>query len=268
MTTNNKSINLLWTGGLDSSFRLLELLLIQKKSVQPYYVYDRRRSSMSMELKAMEKIRELIFEKDQNCEKLLMPTIFKELSEIKPNTSITQTYQRVYSDYSIGIQNEWLARFAEETNITDLELSIEARVNVTHPFNGVVLANLDTEKDGDYYNYKLQNNPSYPDLSLFKNFRFPLIKRTKTQMLKIAKEHDFMDILQHSWFCHSPVNQKPCGICKPCTIAIGEGLWKRIPVYGLFRYIKVHTIRPLIYKDLQSGKKEFTLPLKRILRMN
>lgn len=246
MNSEPKSVNLLWTSGLDSTFRLLELLFIQKKIVQPYYILDRSRKSLEMEIRAMEKIREEIYKKDPNCKLLLKPNITKELSTIKDNQTITETYKRVYSEFSIGAQNEWLAKFAEETQIDDLELSIESRVNFTHPFNKVVIENLETEVEGSFYNYKLKKNPTYEGLSLFKNFKFPLIKKTKVEMLRIAKENGFLDILNHTWFCHSPVKEKPCGICKPCRIAIGEGLWKKIPIEGLIRNFKVYKIRPLV----------------------
>ena len=35
--SNKKKINIFWTGGYDSTFRLCYLLIMEKKIVQPYY---------------------------------------------------------------------------------------------------------------------------------------------------------------------------------------------------------------------------------------
>jgi NAD(P)-dependent dehydrogenase (short-subunit alcohol dehydrogenase family) len=38
--------------------------------------------------------------------------------------------------------------------------------------------------------------------------------------------HRLMDM---TWFCHRPVNGKPCGACAPCVYTIEEGLAWRVP---------------------------------------
>ena len=44
-----KPINLFWTGGWDSTYRLLYLLIVEKKYVQPYYIIDLTRKSEFIE---------------------------------------------------------------------------------------------------------------------------------------------------------------------------------------------------------------------------
>src|SRR5688572_7249740 len=117
MFTMEKPINLLWTSGWDSTFRLLELLLVHKRYIQPYYVIDRTRKSLEFELKAMEKIKSLVFKKDPQTKRLLQSTVFKELPEIKPNIIISEQYKRLAAIEHLGIQYEWLPRFAEEMKI-------------------------------------------------------------------------------------------------------------------------------------------------------
>jgi len=51
-------VNLLWTGGWDSTFRLLYLVFVEKRRVQPYYIVDTERRSTLNELKTMHLIRE------------------------------------------------------------------------------------------------------------------------------------------------------------------------------------------------------------------
>lgn len=51
---------LLWTGGWDSTFRLLSLLLGEQREVQPYYIIDslRYRPAVPAEREAMRLIRQ------------------------------------------------------------------------------------------------------------------------------------------------------------------------------------------------------------------
>src|SRR5687768_6748698 len=107
-----KPVNLLWTSGADSTFRLMELLLIQKRIVQPYYIIDRTRRSLDFEINAMERIKQQVLKKDPETKKLLLPTIYKELSQIKPYPGITAMYKRLAAIDHLGVQYEWLPRFA------------------------------------------------------------------------------------------------------------------------------------------------------------
>src|SRR5690606_2439399 len=68
-----------------------------------------------------------------------------------------------------------------------------------------------------------------PDLELFRRFRFPLLPMTKLDMERVARENDFLDLMEMTWFCHTPVNGKPCGGCLPCQFAIAEGMARRVP---------------------------------------
>ena len=49
-------VNLLWTGGWDSTFRLLQLLLLHRVAVAPHYLEDPTRASTQIELETMARI--------------------------------------------------------------------------------------------------------------------------------------------------------------------------------------------------------------------
>lgn len=55
MIHNQQTVNILWTGGWDSSYRMVELSrrLVQ---VQPIYVYGEGRASEKYEIRAMNRI--------------------------------------------------------------------------------------------------------------------------------------------------------------------------------------------------------------------
>ena len=72
-TTKSDLIYLFWTGGYDSTFRLCELLIIEKKKVQPIYIYYNLdsikttdfwvRKNRSNEIKSMNKIKSILYKK-------------------------------------------------------------------------------------------------------------------------------------------------------------------------------------------------------------
>ena len=53
-------------------------------------------------------------------------------------------------------------------------------------------------------------------LKTFSRFVLPLMAYTKKDMHQIAKKHNFDDILQKTWSCWYPRNNKPCGRCVMC----------------------------------------------------
>src|SRR5688572_22265978 len=54
---------LLWTGGWDSTFRLLQLLLAQRLPVEPLYLLDDTRASSKVEIATVERLRAAIGER-------------------------------------------------------------------------------------------------------------------------------------------------------------------------------------------------------------
>ncbi|MGB9693260.1 MAG: hypothetical protein ACPLYF_00285, partial [Fervidobacterium sp.] len=78
-------VNLLWSGGWDSTFRLLYLVFVEKRCVQPFYVLDTERASVLNELKAMRVIREEIAKKNPPIADLIKPTIIVSVHDIKPD---------------------------------------------------------------------------------------------------------------------------------------------------------------------------------------
>ncbi len=224
-------INLLWTGGWDSTFQLLQLLIIYKKPVQPYYLIDEERKSTSMEIKTMTQIKNYIKKKYPHTEKLLYPTQYFSVNDILTNIEITSAYQELLKYTRVGTQYEYLARFCKQNDIKDMQLSIQEHIkpDPTHfNINSLVAKNTCPYQDVYIIDPKFKKMNEY---LLFQYFSFPLIKLTKIQMLKVSKKNNFEKIMKMTWFCHNPTrNKRPCGICKPCIIAIDEDFGWRIPV--------------------------------------
>lgn len=247
-----KAVNLLWTSGWDSTYRLLELLLVHKRPVQTYYLFDRNRHSYPMEVEAMEKIKTLARKKAPQVDQLWLPTLFKEVSEIKPNERITQQYQQILSIKRIGSQYEWLACFADEMGIDDLELCVDMRTPGF--FTSYVKPRLVPIPEGSSYNYRLEDNPDNPVLKLFGYFRFPVQDYLKLDLQELAIKHGYIDIMEHTWFCHYPIRKQPCGICTPCKVTMEHGMRRRIPFFSQIRNFVHYRVKPPIRKLLKPNK--------------
>ncbi len=259
--TNNPKkstpINLLWTGGWDSTFRLLELLIIEKKSVQPYYIVDHERASTLYEMKAMQTIKEILFIKFPETQELLFPTITQRRNQIKPNKEITQKWKQFYKEIKLGSQYDWIPRFAEEQGLYDLELGHEKPYK-PRPLDEIIDPNI----IGEGHECRVTSNPTRPMVTLFKYFRFPIYFVTKAKMERISRENDFFDIMQNVWFCHRPrSNGTPCEFCRPCRVAKKSGFSHGLPPSNWLRdqYLK------LCYK-VSSAWDQCLHILKRISR--
>lgn len=107
------NINLLWTGGWDSTFQLLQLLLKYKSQVSPYYLIDANRSSTGKEILTMKEIKEYLFTEYPHTKSLLDSIQYINVEDIPLDENITNAYNSILKDDQLGIQYEWLARLCE-----------------------------------------------------------------------------------------------------------------------------------------------------------
>ncbi len=85
--------NLLWTGGWDSTFQLLQLLLVQRRQVTSFYLIDAERPSTGVELQTMKRIKERILKNYPHTRELLQPTRFFAAADVAPDVEITAAFQ-------------------------------------------------------------------------------------------------------------------------------------------------------------------------------
>ena len=220
---------LLWTGGWDSTFRLLQLLLVERRGVRPYYIIDRAqyRPAVPAERHAMELIREWVTGLYPDAAAGLRPTIECAFHDIAPNPRITSAYERSLKSGFIGGQYEWLARFCAQHGIDDMELAIHRDDKARELIEDLIdtsRTRLDPRFAGD------------GRYELFRYFRFPLFDMSKLEMRDEARRAGFEEIMAYTWFCHRPINGEPCGVCNPCVYTIQEGLAERISARGMRRY--------------------------------
>src|SRR5690606_14755910 len=146
----------------------------------------------------------------------IMPLILKKVSELEPDEEISTAYQRLYKETKLGSQFDWLARFANSD--PGLELSLEKSewsrsYNCISTFGRVKLVD-----KGILSYYIIDKEHSSDELiKVFGNFHFPyqLFHITKLDEIKITKKMGYGTTVNKTWFCHSPINNKPCGLCNP-----------------------------------------------------
>lgn len=240
-----QNVHLLWTGGWDSTYRLLEAALLQRRTVQPHYLVDHPpRPSTDAELGAMERIRAGAIELDGSVRDRILPSIVEHRTEVPKNESLRQAYKAVLKQVYIGGQYVWLAEYALAKGIR-LELAIHVDDRAHEAIEDHVA--LSEDENEDLRTYSIREGDDSPNALLFRQFQFPILRLSKLDMQAKAAEHGYSHLLEETWFCHTPRGGKPCGLCAPCQFAIQEGLGRRVPTdrrllyHVLYPYLRART---------------------------
>jgi len=214
MKYTSDTVHLLWTGGWDSTYRLLYLLR-EGKQVQPHYIIDPLRSSVEHELRAMEAIREHASKEGEKLPGALLPTEISEKASSVQSRKVQKAYNAIVKTMYIGDQYMWLADYCEARGIEGMEIGVEE--------NPIIL--------------KAVNSVGYPYTEIFGKFYFPILSTSKLDMKEWAEATETLPLLELTWFCHRPTaNAEPCGTCHPCEVAIMGGMGYRLPSRSRVRY--------------------------------
>lgn len=231
------TINILWTGGWDSTFRILQLS-DKDVVIQPFYLKDNRQSE-EFELNAIKSItNEILSLKSTLCQ--INDIITLNTSDIEEDKQITDAYNQILEKSFFGSQYDWLARFAKKIN--NLELTIhkdDKAFDIIKMYGNIIEISDDVK--GNYF--KIDTSTSSKELiRLFENFHFPILNYSKLEMKKTAEINGYLHIMNKTWFCYRPVDGQPCGECNPCIYTIEEGLRYRFSKQAIKRYYRNKTI--------------------------
>ncbi len=214
MRNEAETVHLLWTGGWDSTYRLLQLLS-QGKQVQPHYLVDHGRPSSDYELRAMEAIRARIHKNTEKLPGTLLSTEISEKMSSVQSKRIREAYSDIVKKMYIGDQYMWLADYCETRGIEVMEIGIEENPIIS----------------------KAVNSTGYPYTEIFGKFRFPILSTSKLEMKEWAEATGTLPIMELTWFCHRPTARaEPCGRCHPCEVTIEGGMDYRLPLRARVRY--------------------------------
>ena len=223
--TAEDPVQLLWTGGWDSSFRLIHLMHHSEAVVQPWYIIDERRNSIGREVHAMRAIREALVERNPAFGPRMLPTRFVAREQIGQDDEVTEQFRRLAERIRVGVQYGYLGRFAKQHGLT-LELSMHDK---NHGLGRAVYPH--TEAVETPYGRVLRLKRDAPaTLDLFRPYLFPLLGLSKLEMGREARKDGYEHLLELTWFCHTPRGGRPCGRCRPCQQVIQGRMHHRMPI--------------------------------------
>ena len=222
-----KSVKLLWTGGWDSTFRLLQLLLRDRTRVAPYYLEDRTRPSTDTEIDTMERIARRLAEDFPHTRELLQPIRRAAVADIAVDADIANALRDIRRRSFIGSQYAWLPAFCREHALDGMELGVHVDDKVQALLRGLVV---EVEHPAGFRSVRVDPaRAGSPEHILFGAFGFPLFRVDKRDIERQSRAAGWDGIMEMTWFCHRPVHGKPCGLCAPCVYTIEEGLARRVP---------------------------------------
>ncbi len=228
-----------WTGGWDSTFRVVDLVLHEGQTVLPFYVIDEGRQSLTQEIDTLFHIHNLVSEQAHRGS--LLPIVFFRADQAQRDNELREKFQALQRKRGIGEQYVWLAEITKEHGLDGIEMCVQ------HNEDFFFLAGSRNPGTEGYGATPLR--PGLPEdspESLFNLFSFPTLGISKREMAALAAERGFTKVLEHSWFCHMPTRSgNPCGFCVPCRMTASKGLSQRLP--------RSARTRGLIIRALEHG---------------
>lgn len=221
-------VHLLWTGGWDSTFRLLQLLLLHRVVVVPHYLADATRASTQVELRTMARIRERIAGEHPHARALLRPLRVASAQDLVPDAAVLEALREIRARRYIGDQYAWLPAYCRRQAIDAMELGVHVDDKVQALLRAHVVA---FEHPAGFRSLRVDpRSAGTAEHVLFGDFSFPLFAIDKRGIDRAAADAGWGGIMDLTWFCHTPVRGRPCGLCAPCIYTIEEGLARRVPM--------------------------------------
>ncbi|WP_347862280.1 7-cyano-7-deazaguanine synthase [Salimicrobium sp. PL1-032A] len=239
--------HIMWTGGFDSTFRVLDLVFNKKRVVQPHYIIDEGRPSTNKEIETIHTIIAHIAIMDMEAAKRIKEPIITYKKDIEEDEEGKDKFERLVSNSFLGTQYLWLPAYLKQNGIPEIESGAHKDDNIEKFIIDYVER---IEEDDDHY-YMIKEEYRDTDLSIFSRFRYPLLDYSKLDMEQIAEENGFGHLMEMTWFCYRPQKDgKPCGLCNPCKYAKNEGMGRRVPRPRAGDFITFHS-----KKRLRKAKK-------------
>lgn len=249
--TNKKTVNIFWTGGWDSTYRVVELSF-QDIIIQPVYCLFSQRRSTSLELQRMNEIVKILQNKPATKAQFLpikiinVDTLPKDESFLNARAELNKKN----TAGSIGSQYVFLAQVAQQ--FPGIELGLEkpngefgGGTSTINSFGKLI------QHNGTFALDKAHTTGAC--YKIFGNMTFPIFHKTEVQTLQNIRDWGYEDVMKHIWFCHTPLKEKgqwqPCGICRPCQQKMECNMEFLLPAKAQKRYPRWKFLSKYIGKD-------------------
>jgi len=242
------AVNIFWTGGWDSTFRVLQLLIEEKKKVQPHFIV-RSQASVGKEITTMIDIRRQLFRNFPETRKLLLPTKYIDIRNVIEEQTISAAVKYIKKEQEFAQQYDFCSRYCWQNNFYDMEMCIH-KDDKAHKLLAPYLEN------STWNSHVKKTEKGQKAYDVFQYYKFPLYSMTKLEMGKIAQSGGWIELLEITWFCASPYKGKPCGFCGPCTYVIEEGLSRRLPFFRRLLSITHMPFRKLYREKIKYRQSE------------
>lgn len=230
---DNRIVHIFWTGGLDSTYRIVELSR-QECVIQPHYIVLTDRRTVENELRAISDIT-AILNRDKRTKAEIRPVIIFPVSELEEYVDILSAWDLLqeFKDFKSN-QYPLLARYARQKKLK-LEMGIQFSENgsVTEVVDESYLTDC-PDRDDVLMIDPVKGAQEWASYTIFKDFLFPksLYHKTKKEEIEELKSLGYDKVLKKVWTCFHPVFGMPCGHCFPCRSAIKEGAGMMVPRVG------------------------------------
>ena len=228
MSTLSPPVDVLWTGGWDSTYRVLDLALIQGRPVRPHYLVDPARASTAAEIGAIRKIKERAERRGARIGRLRVTAIF----DVPEDAEVTAAHRRLRTQGHLGGQYDWLSRYARSLTASEVPDAGEAapalELSVHRDDKAEAFLSRHVVREGSG-TWALAPEAPCDLQAVFGLLRFPILDLTKEDMDDAANGAGFADLLGLTWFCFDPKGDRPCGVCLPCRYTNEEAMGRRLP---------------------------------------
>ena len=254
--------NIMWTGGLDSTYTMV-MYSREEAKIQPYYFTNGRKSE-KYELRAMDAIMKVIKDVPETKADIL-PLKVINVSDIPADGAVDEAYRKLKDKGGLGSQYCWIARYVNNSGLDRLFYSaVKPRGYVSKlrqciEENGGFLLN-ESPEGRPFYTIDHEKS-SEEAVTLFGHFCFSeTFDITKPEEEKRLRELGYGKAVDSTWIGHTPVMGRPCGYCHPCGDAIDAGQTWRFTEGALKRYKLYKSgaapwkIRLMSYVDVLLGR--------------
>lgn len=216
-----EKIEVLWSGGWDSTFMLCLLAKTKDAVIQPFYL-DIHRHIRKRELMAVSAILKVL-RKKKDLKAVIRPVRYVDMKYFSPAQDVLDAFDKYKSEpYLIGGQQRYIAEFSKSHKgiCWGQERYLETPGHMTRLL--YEKGHMKFDKDGVGY---FDRDDCDPDVfTLFGNLSCPVAKYSELMMWDKIREWHYEDVFSHISFCYYPVDGKPCGVCLPCRVKLKQGL--------------------------------------------